>query len=81
MRSYGISERDFKIETSNGHREKLYRVYQPTKTPKQLVGFIRFTYNVKDLGTLEFINFKALLQQRHLGIDGTSKANDHSQTG
>jgi hypothetical protein len=81
MRSFGISERDFKVEQSKGHREKLYRVYHPIKTPKHLVGFIRFTYDVKNLGTLEFVNFKASLQQRHLGIGGTSKANHCSQMG
>jgi len=81
MRSFGIQERDFKIEPSHRHREKLFVVYHPAKTPKQMVGFIKFTYYAKEFGAYEMANFKASLRRRHLGIGGTSKADDSAQMG
>ena len=81
MRSFDITERDFKIETHHGRREKLYLVHLPKTMPKQLAGFIRFSYDAKELGTLEMANFKAALQRRHLGIGGIFKAEDKKQMG
>ncbi|KAF2866206.1 hypothetical protein BDV95DRAFT_612068 [Massariosphaeria phaeospora] len=81
MRSFKISERDFKIEPKDGPREKLYLVHHPNSTPRQLVGFIRFTYDAKDMGFYEMTNFKATLQRRHLVMGGTSKALDKKQMG
>lgn len=81
LRAFDLCERDFKIETTNNFREKLFCVYHPNKTPKQLLGYIRFEYNAKNLGVLELTNFKAMLQRSHLGIGGTTKAEDKKQLG
>jgi hypothetical protein len=83
MRSFDIQEEDFQIVAEDSDHQKLFLVYLPDKADshKKLVGFIKFTYDAENYGVCELTNFKASLQRRHLGIGGTSKANDAKQVG
>lgn len=81
MRSFNIAERDFKVECTESPNEKFYAVYHPRKKMKRLLGYMRFSYDAMKLGSLEITNFKASLQRRHLGIGGTTKADDIQQMG
>lgn len=67
IRSFGLAERDFQIDITTGHRQKLYTVFHPDKAKKQILGFIRFSYDVKDLGVCELTNFKAFAPAPSLG--------------
>jgi hypothetical protein len=78
-----LREQDFQIVAEHGDRQKLFLVYHPDKaeSSKKLLGFIKFSYDTENYGICEFTNFQASLQRRHLGIGGTSKANDAKQVG
>ncbi|KAF1962905.1 hypothetical protein CC80DRAFT_530799 [Byssothecium circinans] len=78
---HGISEADF-ITKTQSTKEVLYTVHHPTKTPPQLVPWIRFGYNPKTkLGHYEMANTAAMLKRQHLSFGGTSKAHDNKQIG
>jgi hypothetical protein len=60
--------------------EQFFPVYH-LRDAKQLLGYIRFSFDKKNLRVCEFTNFQSSLQRRHLGIGGTVKADDSHQIG
>jgi hypothetical protein len=81
VRSFKLSEANFKVESVESHGERFFPVYHPKTGNKQLLGYMRFIYDSKKLGSLEMTNFEASLQRRHLGIGGGTKASDAQQLG
>jgi hypothetical protein len=83
MRSFKILECDFQVVAEHSDHQKLFLVYHPdaAKSPKKLLGFIKFSYDNDNNGICELTNFKASLQREHLGLGGTSKADDIKQLG
>jgi hypothetical protein len=60
MRSFKLSESEFKVESVESDGERFFPVYHPHGA-KQLLGYIRFNFDKKNLGVCELTNFKSSL--------------------
>lgn len=92
FRSFGVDSKNTDLEAKEDKRKRRFVITARRQrsspalssgsgTESELLGFIRYTYDKEELGTLEIANFKARLQLRHLRMGGSTKQKDETQAG